>query len=85
MSNKQWSAPPAMQIDVEKTYHATIETKRGKIEIEFYPQYTSKTVNNFIFLATMNRLVRPQLKHILGVGGIWGWQWSQPDRVGQMP
>ena len=51
MSNKQWSAPPAMQIDVEKTYHATIETKRGKIEIEFYPQYASKTVNNFIFLA----------------------------------
>lgn len=51
MSNKQWNSPPVTQIDTKKTYRATIETKRGKIEIEFYPQYAPKTVNNFVFLA----------------------------------
>jgi len=38
---KQWTTPPAMQIDPSK----------GVIEIEFYPQYAPKTVNNFVFLA----------------------------------
>ena len=40
-----------MQIDLEKNYTATIETARGNIEIEFYPQHAPKTVNNFVFLA----------------------------------
>ncbi|MEP9412354.1 MAG: peptidylprolyl isomerase [Candidatus Brocadia sp.] len=50
MSNKQWVAPPVMQIDPQKTYHATIETSRGTIKIELYPKYAPKTVNNFVFL-----------------------------------
>lgn len=48
---KQWSSPPTMQIDPKKRYSATIETNRGTIEVEFYPQYAPKTVNNFVFLA----------------------------------
>ena len=40
-----------MQIDPEKTYKATIETEKGVIDLELYPQYAPKTVNNFIFLA----------------------------------
>ncbi|MCF6158853.1 MAG: peptidylprolyl isomerase [wastewater metagenome] len=51
MQQKQWSSPPAMQIDPEKTYKVTIETNRGTIEIELYPQHAPKTVNNFVFLA----------------------------------
>ncbi len=35
----------------KKKYFATIETNRGNIEIELYPQYAPKTVNNFVFLA----------------------------------
>ena len=50
MSKKEWNSPPAMQIDLKKTYHATIETNRGTIEIEFFPQNAPKTVNNFVFL-----------------------------------
>lgn len=50
MSEKQWSSPPAMQIDPTKTYHATIETNRGTISIEFFPKNAPKTVNNFVFL-----------------------------------
>ncbi len=51
MSKKQWNSPPAAQVDPKKTYHATIETDRGDIEIKFYPQHAPKTVNNFVFLA----------------------------------
>lgn len=51
MKKKQWGNPPAMQIDVKKSYQASIETNRGMIELELYPQYAPKTVNNFVFLA----------------------------------
>jgi peptidyl-prolyl cis-trans isomerase B (cyclophilin B) len=51
MSEKQWNSPPTMQIDAEKTYVATIETDRGNIELELFPQHAPVTVNNFVFLA----------------------------------
>jgi peptidyl-prolyl cis-trans isomerase B (cyclophilin B) len=51
MTTKHWDRLPAMQIDSEKTYRATIETEKGVIELELYPQYAPKTVNNFVFLA----------------------------------
>ena len=51
MNNKQWAHEPDIQIDVKKTYLAVIETPRGTIELELYPQYAPKTVNNFCFLA----------------------------------
>ncbi|MCS6843772.1 MAG: peptidylprolyl isomerase [Caldilineales bacterium] len=40
-----------MQIDPQKRYTATIETNRGNIVVELYPQHAPKTVNNFVFLA----------------------------------
>lgn len=51
MATKQWTNPPEMKIDTEKTYYVTMETERGTIELELYPQYAPKTVNNFAFLA----------------------------------
>jgi len=51
MASKQWSSPPAMQIDTDKTYSATIETERGNIVLELYPEHAPNTVNNFVFLA----------------------------------
>ena len=51
MSDKQWSTPPAMQIEADAVYVATIETNRGSMELELYPQHAPKTVNNFVFLA----------------------------------
>lgn len=48
---KQWNTPPEMQIDPEKTYRANMETSKGLIELELYPEYAPKTVNNFVFLA----------------------------------
>ena len=51
MTEKQWDNPPAMQIDPQKPYRVTIETNRGDMELELYPEYAPKTVNNFVFLA----------------------------------
>jgi peptidyl-prolyl cis-trans isomerase B (cyclophilin B) len=50
MADKQWDRSPEMQIDQEKTYLVTMETGRGNIEIELYPQHAPQTVNNFVFL-----------------------------------
>jgi len=51
MSEKQWDQPPEMQIDPNKNYKVVIETGKGNIELELYPQQAPKTVNNFVFLA----------------------------------
>ena len=51
MARKQWNQPPAMQIDPKKTYRATMETDKGTIEVQLFPEYAPKTVNNFVFLA----------------------------------
>jgi len=50
MTNMQWNEPPEMQIDKEKIYHVKMETSKGLIEIDLYPEYAPKTVNNFVFL-----------------------------------
>ena len=52
MSAKQWNSPPAMQIDAKKNYRVNMETNRGTIVLEMYPQYAPNTVNNFVFLAS---------------------------------
>jgi len=51
MAIKQWDHPPAMQIDPKKIYRAVVETDKGDIKLELYPQYAPKTVNNFVFLS----------------------------------
>lgn len=51
MTHKQWENPPKMRIDPKKSYTARMETSRGMIELELYPQYAPKTVNNFVFLS----------------------------------
>ena len=51
MASKQWNQAPAMTIDPTKKYEVKIETVRGTIVLELYPEYAPKTVNNFVFLA----------------------------------
>jgi peptidyl-prolyl cis-trans isomerase B (cyclophilin B) len=50
MPSKQWKNPPELQIDPKKPYQVRMETDRGLIELELYPQHAPKTVNNFVFL-----------------------------------
>ena len=51
MSKKQWNNPPAMGIDPQKIYQVKIETDKGDMKLELYPEHAPKTVNNFVFLA----------------------------------
>jgi peptidyl-prolyl cis-trans isomerase B (cyclophilin B) len=51
MPNQQWSMPPEMEIETDRKYTVSIETDRGEITLELYPQHAPKTVNNFVFLA----------------------------------
>ncbi len=50
MTAKQYSAPPAMQLEDGASYRVSIETEKGEIELELYPQHAPLTVNNFVFL-----------------------------------
>ena len=49
MSN--YSAPPPMTIDADKSYTATLDTSKGRIVCELFTKDAPKTVNNFVFLA----------------------------------
>jgi cyclophilin family peptidyl-prolyl cis-trans isomerase len=53
MSNqpKQWSQPPAMEIDPKKNYSATLHTDKGDIRFKLFADKAPNTVNNFVFLA----------------------------------
>lgn len=51
MPNQQWSKPPEMEIDPQKTYSAILKTEKGDITIQLFADKTPKTVNNFVFLA----------------------------------
>ena len=48
---KQWSSPPAMTIDPNKSYTAILHTTLGDMRIELFPKDAPITVNNFIFLS----------------------------------
>ena len=48
---KQYAAPPAMKIDQNKRYTATIKTNQGDITVELNAKDAPVTVNNFVFLA----------------------------------
>jgi len=48
---KQWSTPPAIQIDPKKQYKAHMETDKGTMVIELFADKTPTTVNNFVFLS----------------------------------
>jgi cyclophilin family peptidyl-prolyl cis-trans isomerase len=48
---KSYSSPPAMSIDANKQYTATIKTSLGEMVAELYPKDAPNTVNNFVFLS----------------------------------
>ena len=51
VQTRQWSSPPAMQIDASKQYAATIKTNLGDIDVQLFANEDPLTVNNFVFLA----------------------------------
>ncbi len=51
MPAKRYSAPPEMQIETNRTYHAVIKTNKGDIHLDLNPAEAPLTVNNFVVLA----------------------------------
>jgi cyclophilin family peptidyl-prolyl cis-trans isomerase len=51
MPSKTYSSPPALTIDPQKSYTATIKTDIGDMVVQLHADKTPKTVNNFVFLA----------------------------------
>jgi peptidyl-prolyl cis-trans isomerase B (cyclophilin B) len=51
MASQQYSAPPALTIDLKKNFTATFETTRGEIVVDLFAADAPTTVNNFVFLA----------------------------------
>ena len=49
--DKRYDQPPAMIIDTNKKYCATVETSKGAIVFELFPAEAPITVNSFIFLS----------------------------------
>ncbi len=49
--SKQWSQPPAMEIDPKKHYTATFHTDKGDFVVTLHADKVPRTVNNFVFLA----------------------------------
>ena len=48
---KRYSRPPAMVIEEDVEYAATINTSAGNIQVDLFSDRTPITVNNFVFLA----------------------------------
>lgn len=48
---KQYSNPPAMQIDPNKQYRAIFHTSKGDFTVDLFAKQAPITVNNFVFLA----------------------------------
>ncbi|MDD5126725.1 MAG: peptidylprolyl isomerase [Dehalococcoidales bacterium] len=48
---KTYSKAPAMAIDTNKQYTATIETVKGNLVLELFAKDAPQTVNNFVFLS----------------------------------
>jgi cyclophilin family peptidyl-prolyl cis-trans isomerase len=48
---QQYAEPPQMRIDPSKSYTGTLETNKGAVEVELFPEDAPQTVNNFVCLA----------------------------------
>ncbi|AHY45412.1 Peptidyl-prolyl cis-trans isomerase (rotamase) - cyclophilin family [Rubrobacter radiotolerans] len=46
-----YSAPPEMQLEEGREYHARLRTERGEIKVRLFAEEAPETVNNFVFLA----------------------------------
>ena len=51
MTQLQWSHPPEMVIDPQKSYSAVLNTDKGDIKLNLEAGKVPNTVNNFVFLS----------------------------------
>jgi len=48
---KQYPQPPALTIDLDTAYRATLHTNHGEIAVDLFPAEAPLAVNSFLFLA----------------------------------
>lgn len=51
LEDEQYSECPPMTIDPDADYQVTLETEKGNIVVELFPEVAPLAVNNFLFLA----------------------------------
>lgn len=51
LNTKQFSECPAMMIDQDKNYTATLHTEKGDVVMSLYPDVAPMAVNSFVFLS----------------------------------
>jgi cyclophilin family peptidyl-prolyl cis-trans isomerase/protein-disulfide isomerase len=51
LEKRQFPVCPPLEIDRSKQYIATLETAKGEIKVELFPEEAPLAVNNFVFLA----------------------------------
>ncbi|MCF6277769.1 MAG: peptidylprolyl isomerase [Anaerolineales bacterium] len=51
LGERQFTSCPPLVIDPAKEYIATLETEKGDVVIQFFPQQAPAAVNSFVFLA----------------------------------
>jgi peptidyl-prolyl cis-trans isomerase B (cyclophilin B) len=47
---RQYDTPPTMNIETDRVYKVKIETDKGAINLDLFPEYAPVTVNNFVAL-----------------------------------
>lgn len=48
---RSYATPPALAVDVNKQYTATIKTSKGDVQVQLFAKDAPQTVNSFVFLA----------------------------------
>ncbi|MDH6114258.1 peptidyl-prolyl cis-trans isomerase B (cyclophilin B) [Kitasatospora sp. MAP12-15] len=80
-NGKQWSAEPAMSVDTNAKYTATLDTSCGTVTLQLDPSTAPHTVNSFVYLAGQNFFDHVKC-HRLTTQGIYVLQCGDPTGSG---
>ncbi|MFI9274705.1 peptidylprolyl isomerase [Kitasatospora sp. NPDC052896] len=80
-NGKQWKTEPAMTIDTNATYTATLNTSCGAVTLQLDAAKAPHTVNSFVFLAGQNFFDHTKC-HRLVTQGIYVLQCGDPTGTG---
>ncbi|MDH6131142.1 peptidyl-prolyl cis-trans isomerase B (cyclophilin B) [Kitasatospora sp. MAA4] len=80
-NGKQWKTEPAMSVDTNAKYTATLETSCGTVTLQLDPSKAPHTVNSFAFLSGENYFDHVKC-HRLTTQGIYVLQCGDPTGSG---
>ncbi|WP_035795834.1 peptidylprolyl isomerase [Kitasatospora mediocidica] len=80
-NGKQWKTEPAMSVDANAKYTATLDTSCGTVTLQLDPSTAPHTVNSFVFLSGENYFDHVKC-HRLTTQGIYVLQCGDPTGSG---